>query len=128
MIDAKYKKIIDILIEKSKSKDAIWHKTSRENEFKINLKSSTITVDSWYNDKDGFNYIDFLLRNQRGDKIGRLVYTDDAENEEYEHLSILHNYARESYYKVDETIDDIFDELKGDGKVGDENNSDDLPF
>jgi len=128
MIDPKYKKIIDILIEKSKSKNAIWHKTSRDNEFKINLKSSTLTVDSWHNDKDGLNYIDLIIRNQRGDTIGRLVYSDEGESEEYKYLDVLHNYARESYYKVDETIDNIFEELSGDGKIGDEDNSDDLPF
>jgi len=128
MIDPKYKKIIDRLIEKSKTKNAIWNKTSRENEFKINLKSSTLTIDQWHDERDGKNFIDLIIRNQRGDTIGRIVFDKDTESEEYNYLSVLHNHARESYYKVDETIDNIFDELSSDGKVGEEDESDDLPF
>ncbi len=129
MIDEKYRKIIDKLIEKSKAKKAIWNKTSRENEFKISLKSSIITTDLWDDEHSQMGLVDLVIRNQRGEVLASLVYNDQDELEDYKYLKLLHDYARESYYRVDDTIDDIFKELDSGGRVGEpESDEDDLPF
>ena len=126
MIEKQHKALIEKLIEKTTSKKANWVKTSRETEYKLGLKSGAITTDLW-ND-NGIDYADLIIRNERGDIISQLTFTKIENSIEFDLLKNLHNQARESYYKFDETIEDIFDELNSDKEVGDKNESTDLPF
>ncbi len=115
MIEEKYKKIIDKLVEKSKN--VIWNKTSRDAEFKVILKTSTITTDRWV-DEEGEDCVDFIIRNQRGDMIAMLMYSDKDDKEEYNYLRRLHDCAKNSYYKIEDTIEDIFNELDSENEIG----------
>lgn len=126
MIEKKHTDLINKLIKKTASKQAYWTKTSQETEFKLSLKNSVITTDLW---KQGMrNFADLVIRNERGDIISAINYNSEENSEEYHLIKSLHNQARESYYKLDETIEDIFKELNSDKEVGDKNQESDLEF
>jgi len=118
MIEKKYKQIIDKLIEKSKSRQANWSQTSRVNEFSISFDTAVITTDKWSD--DGIYRIDFAILNSQGDRIGQIYFEKSKNPEEYKILNELHTNAKESYYKVDETIENIFEQLNKEGKIGKE--------
>ncbi|MCD8403920.1 MULTISPECIES: hypothetical protein [Tenacibaculum] len=126
MIEKKHTVLIEKLIKKTASKQAYWTKTSRETEFKLSLKNSVITTDLW--NQNNQNLADIIIRNERGDVISQVSFNAEENPEEYELLKSLHNQARESYYKFDETIEDIFEELNSDEEVGDKNPPPDLAF
>lgn len=133
MIEKKYMDLIQKLVEKTKKKEVIWTKTSRDDEFKVSLSSGSITIDHW-NDHVSQPSVDFAIRNENGDSIGYISFFKEEDLESYTIIRNLNNLARESYYKVDETIDSFFKQLSDDSQVGkaDENSShddsDDLPF
>lgn len=127
MIDKKHKDLINKLTEKTRAKKANWSKTSGNDEYKIALETATITLDNW--EDRGMNYMDFRIFNDRGDLISTLTF---PENEliDYNFLRKLHDFAKENYYRVDETIDDIFSELDSEKEIGKKEGDDyaDLPF
>ena len=127
MIPENYKILIEKLKLKTDKKEAVWSKTSRDNEFKLDLGKGAITVDSYSEDYNRF--IDMTILNDRGDTIDRIFFTSNEE-EEYHFLSDLHTLARRAYYKIDETIKEIFKELDSNKTIGNENVAplDDLPF
>ncbi len=121
-----------ILIEKLKAKtikkEALWTMTSRDNEFKLDLGKGAITIDNWPHDQSGIPLVDLAIFNDVGDKIDYIVY-DESEKEHYEMLLDLHSLAKGSYYKVDETFQNIFKELDSNKTIGIERKrQDDLPF
>ena len=104
------------LIEKLKhttaSKQITWSKTSRDNEFKLALAKGAITIDSW-NDDESSDNIDFVILNTDGDQIERLVFSDiPKEKVYYKSLLELHTLVRRSFYKVDETIQLLLNEVE----------------
>lgn len=117
-----------VLIEKLKKKtvdgQTKWSKTSAENEFKLVLTKGAITVDNWPNSNDGKTYADLAVINENGDVIERAIFNDDEEIEDYNIILGLHEQISKSYFKVDETIKTMFEELDGDKIVG----RGDLPF
>lgn len=127
MIEQELKYLIQKLIEKTASKNAIWTRTSRDNEFKLELQNGAVTVDSWFNN---ISSADFAIINQNGDIIQRVVLNDD--DADYQLLIELHELAKRAYFKVDDTIRSIFIELEQKKIVGKEDKtprkSDDLPF
>ncbi|MFT5618456.1 MAG: hypothetical protein ACI85I_001691 [Arenicella sp.] len=139
MKDNNLLKLAQMLLDKSQKKEIIWHKTSREGEYKLEFKKALITIDSWgpENDVDGENKAEIAVYNETGDLVDGLETSDDSK-EIYEVLDSLHKAARRIVYKADETFESIYSELKKDGKVGiekpsimrdgDINNLPDLPF
>jgi hypothetical protein len=113
--------IINIFKEKTISGDAVWTRTSSDNEFKIQFANATITTDNWF--VDNKMCFDFVILNQNGDTIERLSITDeDFLNSDYALLSSFYETVKNSYYKVDETIDSIIKELNTSKKIGNQNN------
>ncbi len=115
--------LIEKLKNKTASKQAIWSKTSRDNEFKLELQKGAITTDNW-NDDDENSFIDLSIINENGDTIDR-VYFHSSEKEDYKKLLELHDLVKRAYYKVDETIKNIFNELDSEKTVGKERKSED---
>ena len=127
MIPDNFKLLIEKLKAKTSRKEAIWSKTSRDNEFKLDLGKGAITIDN-YSDDDGLNYVDMVVINDRGDIIDRIWFSR-KNLFDYDELVELHNMARRAYYKVDETFKSIFKELDSDKTLGiAEPKDDDLPF
>ncbi len=123
MIPNNYQKLIDKLIDKTQRNQAIWDKTSRENEYKLELGKGSITVDNWEHEFE--MHVDINLRNDRGDIVDSISRTKGTVD--YDSIMQLHTVAKKSFYKVDETIDSIFKELDSDKIIG-KRGSDDLPF
>jgi hypothetical protein len=113
MIEQRYKDLIDKLIESTLSKKISWQiTTDRESEFRVTLGSNTLTTDNWVLFENNNKCVDLSIRNQQGVSIYRIAFEDnDLEGEDYAYLMRLYSAAKDSYYKVDDTIADIMDHL-----------------
>lgn len=115
-------RIIDLIQKlefKTQNKEAIWARTSGDNEFKIEINNATITTDSWNANGNGVLCYDFVILNENGETIERFsVNEEEAYSQEYIIISKLYNTVKNSYYKVDETIDNIIAELNTSSKIG----------
>jgi hypothetical protein len=127
MIPDNFKALIAKLVTKTHKKQVVWTKTSRDEEFKLNLEKGAITVDNWYDDEANVWRVDIAIYNDRGDRIDRIAYME-AEKNDYEALMVLHSAAKSAYFKVEDTFKDIFKELDSDKTIGSEQSTDDLPF
>ncbi|MGI4021988.1 MAG: hypothetical protein ACRYFA_10815 [Janthinobacterium lividum] len=114
--------LIEKLKNKTVSKQAIWSKTSRDNEFKLELQKGAITIDSW--EDNNVDFVDLNIMNENGEIIDR-AYFHSSDRVDYKTLLDLHSSAKRAYFKVDETIKNIFDELDSKNVVGKERRSDD---
>ncbi|MDI9312959.1 MAG: hypothetical protein QM535_22300 [Limnohabitans sp.] len=126
MIPSNIKDLINALIEKTIQKKAIWDKTSRPNEFKLNFEKGAVTTDFW-GDEDG-DSVDFAIYNSFGDRIDRSVA--NRGEPDFQLMANLHNTAMREFYKVDETISSFFVEVNEDKSIGKREieESPDLPF
>jgi hypothetical protein len=119
-------KNLEILIEKLKNKATVgktnWKKTSRDTEFKLDFQKGAVVTDNW-EDAEG-THVDLAVLNQNGDIIERVFYSID-DKEGYNKILEVYELAKKSYYKSDETIRNIFEELDSDKTVGTDG---DLPF
>lgn len=139
-----YLELVKMLLLKSEKREVIWQ-IILEDEFKLTLKSGAITISKNWDFKEEAYIIIFRLYNISGDKIyefwaySNLPLELDAPDElNYDILQKLHAIARSSYYKVEETIENIVKEINNNTEVGlkekpkesDDPNSDlsDLPF
>lgn len=125
MIPEKIVNLIQAIIEKTNSKKATWGKTSRENEFKLHFQNGAITTDWWSNDRSD-EFIDIAIYNSFGDRIDS--YEAMKGDEDYSTISELHNVAKRDFYKVEETIENLFKEAKNDKNIGKREVEGDLPF
>ncbi|CCG53698.1 Protein of unknown function [Flavobacterium indicum GPTSA100-9 = DSM 17447] len=123
MISENIKILIDKLKKKTESGQAIWTKTSRDTEFKLELQKGAIVTDNW-EDGQGF-FVDLAILNENGEIIERDFF--NVNEEDYKTLYEVYLLAKNSYYKVDETLKTIFDELDSPKIVGKDKNKD-LPF
>ncbi|MFH6963576.1 hypothetical protein ACHRVK_14370 [Flavobacterium plurextorum] len=119
---------IKILIGKLKTKieanQAIWSRTSRDTEFKLELQKGAITVDSWEDSTLG-SVVDLAIFNENGDIVDSVAAQINEDPEDYKVLLEIYELAKKSYFKVDETLKTIFDELDSPKTVGKDNR---LPF
>lgn len=129
MVPDNFKTLVEKLKEKTVKQEAIWSKTSRDEEFKLDLEKGAITVDRWLNEETGEQLVDIAVINDRGDRIDS-IYFSQADKDDYKYLIELHTMAKRAYYKVDETFKSIFKELDSDKTIGKEKkvDNDDLPF
>ncbi len=123
MISEKLKILIDKLTKKTESKQAIWKKTSRDTEFKLEFQKGAVTIDNWNDDLGTF--VDLRIINENGDEVEGVVFEPDS-TEQYTILEGLYELIKKSYYKTDETFKTLLDELDSDKIVG--KSKDDLPF
>ena len=127
MIPENFKTLVDKLVEKTSRKEAVWSKTSRDDEFKLDLGKGAITLDRWQNEETNEQLVDLAVLNENGDKID-YIYFSYSEKEDFKYLTDLHSLAKRAYYKVDETFKLIFKELDSDKTIGTKNEQDNLPF
>jgi|WetSurMetagenome_2_1015567.scaffolds.fasta_scaffold393632_1 hypothetical protein len=128
MIPINYTELLDKLLEKTKNKEVIWQKTSREDEYKLQLDIGALTIDRWKNDKNSRESVDVNFYNDRGDNIDRLYANEFDDPMNYAYLINLHTEIKRAYYKVDETLKGLLDEIKSSGKIGKLPPESDLPF
>lgn len=123
MISEKLKILIEKLRSKTESREAIWKKTSRDTEFKLEFQKGAVTIDNWTDDFGSF--VDIRIINENGDEVEGVVF-DSNTPEQYSVLQDLSELIKKSYYKTDETFKTLIDELDSDKIVG--KGKDDLPF
>ena len=111
MIPEKITNLIKAIIEKTNSKKATWGKTARENEFKLHFQNGAITTDWWTNDR-GVEFVDIAIYNSYGDRIDS--YEAEKGEDDYSILIEIHNVAKRDFFKVEETIENLFKEAKND--------------
>jgi len=122
-----YKTFITKLKDKTKSKMAIWNKTSREDEFILKMAEGSVTVDNWENDNDGANCTDLRIWNNKGEVIDNLTYVSGSPD--YRELKDLHEIVKRSYFKIEDTLESFIKELDSKRVTGkEEPEEDDLPF
>lgn len=129
-----YYEVIRKLTEKSGNREVNWLKI-RDNEFKVLLKSGAITISKNYFDPEEQYYLYLRIYNLQGDTIYENSTNENEEITESTQLSFktldeLFTLARSSYYKVEETIESIIDELSHENEIGSKEDpaKDDLPF
>lgn len=114
MIPSNIENLIKALIQKTNDKKAIWGKTARPNEFKLHFDKGAVTTDSW--NSEGEEAVDFGIYNGFGDRIDNFYAIKG--DPEYDLLIQIHNAAKREFFKVDETISSLFNEVKSDKSVG----------
>lgn len=108
-----FDKLVSGLIKKTQSNEIEWKKTSGEDEYKVQLSTSAVTVDKFMPSQSNYHIYDLVVYNSNGEAISR-VYYDRNEPSEFdtEKLTKLHNLVTNNYYKIDKTFDDILKELE----------------
>lgn len=128
MIPNNFKTLIEKLLNKTRKREVIWQKTTREDEYKLDLDSGALTIDKWSPDNKFNMSIDVAIYNDRGDRIDRIEVHAEDNPDDYKILDEFHSEVRRTYYKVDETFKGIFEELDKEGEIGKINPLDNLPF
>ena len=125
MIPDNFVTLIQKLKEKTIAHKAIWVKTSRDNEFKLDLGKGAITTDRWISPEINLDCVDLVIINEKGDKVDSIEIASSYK-EDYKVLVELHVLAKRAYYKVDETFKNIFKELDDDKIIGKEGSIEDI--
>jgi hypothetical protein len=116
MIAENFRLLIEKLKYKSSKREAIWAKTSRDEEFKLHLGKVTLLTDCWYDEVTFNKNVDLVILNEDGEKIDGVILSKGEDD--YELLIELHTLAKQSYYKIDETFKSIFEELDSNKVIG----------
>jgi hypothetical protein len=119
MIAENFRLLIEKLKYKSSKREAIWAKTSRDEEFKLHLGKVTLLTDCWYDEVTFNKKVDLVILNEDGEKIDGVILSKGEDD--YELLIELHTLAKQSYYKIDETFKSIFEELDSNKVIGEKN-------
>lgn len=127
MIPENFKILIDKLKKKTSKNEAIWSKTIRNDEFKLDLGKGAITIDMWLNEEPPGQFVDIAIINEQGEKVDSITI-NSIEKVDFEYLIDLHSLAKRSYFKVDETFKNIFKELDSDKVIGSKNKPDGYLF
>jgi hypothetical protein len=109
----KIAQIIKGLINKTKKDQAVWKRTSRRDEFMLRFSHGTATIDLWIETvgTNITNVSDFRLYDNDGYAIYSITCSKLELPNEYLLLKELHSAAKESFYKEDETINSILQEI-----------------
>lgn len=110
----KYNQLINLLLKSTRDNRVSWSRTSRQNEYTSDvlnysititkLSQSTFSISNGISDKFAISLI-----NENGDNIDiQEVLSSDAD---YSLIASLYAEARRSYFKVDEVLDTLIDNL-----------------
>lgn len=136
MIPDRLKKIVELLIDKTLEKKVIWNKTSGADAFKLQLSNGSYLTVSYDYGNYNTEYITINVFNDIGEIIERFDNENDQDDPTNELMYKFHKVARDSYFKVDETMDNLWSELskkdiigiKEDPQINKPHEDDDLPF
>lgn len=137
-MEDRIEKILNLVLEKSRDRSAVWTQTSRDSEYKLQLSAGYLSIDQFENNF-AIHY-DLAIYNLNGDKIFYKSFQegDNDEKHVFNMLAEIHTLAINIYYRADETFDNFLEELEKEGKVGEKEilapakkiiiSTDDLPF
>ena len=124
MIPDYLKVLIQGLKEKTSKNEVIWQKSS-ETEFKVELQSGAITADKMWLSKKSTFMLEVCVYNNRGELADRIAVSQFDEADDYKFVDDFYIVVRRKYFKVEETIKGIIDEVQKNGVIGKE---EELPF
>lgn len=134
MAAVNYFEVVRKLRDKTGRREVNWLKV-RDNEFKVLLKSGAITLSKQYYEGEGEYLLILRIYNIQGDAVFESTTSEhdeitDSSKLPYSLLDELFSSAKDSYYKVEETIESIIDELTQENEIGakEDSEKDDLPF
>lgn len=128
MNDNRIEELVKKLVEKTKRKEAVWDITSRDNEFILNFdKGDYITTDNWISE-NGYHSVDLNIRNEKGTSVYSITYNQLEDSENYGFLNNLHKVAKDSYFNVEDTLDDIFKDINSNKIIGKIDDPDKFPW
>lgn len=110
-MESKYKEIVNILIEKTKSGNISWNETSSSDRFIVNISMNAVIVgyiDNPFEDDAKCYTIDIL--NIMGNTIEKTIIRP-TDKEGYTLMEQLYNIVRRNVMKIDETLDEIISDL-----------------
>ena len=128
-MEAKIKKLIENLLEKTKKRETKYDRIGNGERFILILESGNVLIEKFLSTK-GNRVYQFSILNLKGDIILNVQEIKDQGfplSEGYILLRNLHEEIKKAYFKVDETIDGLLGELSKEGEVGKEDPNK-LPF
>ncbi len=135
MLPEKLKNLIVLLKEKTDLKKAIWNKTSGEDQFKLSISDGSSIVIGKYSGNHDNLHIMLLVFNSNGDAIERYdTEVEEYNKEEWDLVFSFHKSVSDSYYKVEETMDALLQQISSQDVIGESEKpnvvpeDDDLPF
>jgi len=128
MIPDKIQKLIDVLSLKTETKKAIWTKGSTEAQYKISISdANALTISRWVDSYKGIRQYELIIYGEGGTAIESIEVSDNDNPIDFEMFRKLYELARRSYFKTDETIENILNAIESNDIVGKEDD-DTLPF
>ena len=118
MIPEKLKKILTLLRDKTIDKKAIWNKTSGEEQYKLSIGGGSSIVISLLYGNYNVEYFEVAIFNTIGQAVEIYNTESEAENDDTTLMRTFHKAARDSYFKVDETMDSLLEELSKQDIIG----------
>lgn len=119
VMERRLESIIESIKSGTKKRSFLWEPTERKTEYRLRLKSGIINVDKWLSTSDPTSVshpmTDISFHNELGERIERLAFSKLDSPDDYRKLAELHELARRSILKVDETLDRIFSEIESKG-------------
>lgn len=104
----KFLSLIDLLRSKTEKRVVIWQQIT-ENSFKLELKTGAITILKDFDPFGNLEFIEIKIYNIEGNAI--VSDRHDRSEADFSIFEAFYNSIIASYYKVDETIKGIIDEL-----------------
>ena len=119
MITDRHLELIEKLKAKTLEKKTLWSKSSSQDEFQIQLSRISITIKYIRGSYNSVSTVNLSLYNDSGEKIDSVDFEDNSTT--YDDAFELFNAVKRTYYKVDEVMDQLLNEIEGDDVIG-------LPF
>ena len=120
-MDANIEEIVKLLIKKTSEGDVLWNLSSSNDEFKLQLKDSAVCISQ---KGGGTNRVAYVL--QIYNENGNIIVNDAMDSSVSPNMfRDLYTVSKESFLKKDETLQSILQQVKGVGKIGED---DSLPF
>ena len=117
MLTAAQKDLLLKIKLKTEQGKAVWKETSVDDKFVLDLKSSSISMESFVT--HGVRNLRFEVINPQGKNIERFsIEQEHFPRDEWDEFWPLFEMVRRSVLKVDETLGDISKELDSDDIVG----------
>lgn len=124
MMSDSLKKVINLLLNKTKAKKAFWSKTSGKGEYKIMLDDTFITIN--IKPKSVFSVAalegdqaNFSMYNRHGRLIETLSYNSIIEKDDFEIINTLYNEVNKQYQNnIDKEYQTLIEKIEHHETIG----------
>ena len=110
MIPTEYRPLVEALSKKTKENRLKWEPTSRDSQFQTIIGHNYIVIYSFDNYEEGCLNIRVDILDSFGDKIDQFT-SDENDFSDYMLLENLYSSARRNALRIDETINDLMQNL-----------------